>query len=109
MKSSIIWDIMPCSSLKVYRRFGAINQHEAGRKKIFACCLLDAGFLLGLPFNLEAGGDTSFRNVGWPSTKYTVLHPRHCSYTLQLIYTYTYGQMKLLCDVLTFSLYFPVT
>jgi hypothetical protein len=29
-----------------------------------ACCLLHAGFLLGLPFNPKNGGDMFLRNVG---------------------------------------------
>jgi hypothetical protein len=33
MKSSIVWDIMPCSTLKVNRRFGGkCRLHLQGRK-----------------------------------------------------------------------------
>jgi hypothetical protein len=56
MKSSIFWDITPCSQLKVDRRFGASND--------FACYLLYAGFLLGPLFNPEDIGDMFLRNVG---------------------------------------------
>jgi hypothetical protein len=44
MKSSIFWDITPCRALLV------------------TC--FHAGFLLGLFFGLEDGGDMFLRNVG---------------------------------------------
>jgi hypothetical protein len=50
MKSSVLWDIAPCSPVKVNLRFG--------------CCLLHAGSLLGLLFNSEDGGDIFLRNIG---------------------------------------------
>jgi hypothetical protein len=50
MKSSTFMDITPCSPLKVNRRFGGTQ--------CFACCLLHAGFFLGLFFDLEDGGET---------------------------------------------------
>jgi hypothetical protein len=34
------------------------------KQSSFACCLLHAGFLLGLIFNPEDGGDMILRNVG---------------------------------------------
>jgi hypothetical protein len=46
-------------------------QKETG----LACCLLHAGFLLGLFFNPEDKGDISLRNVGCFSTDYTALYP----------------------------------
>jgi hypothetical protein len=49
MKSTILWDIIPCSSLKVSRRFGEACFH--------------AGILLGL-FDPEDGGDMFIGNVG---------------------------------------------
>jgi hypothetical protein len=36
------------------------KQHEAG----FVCCLLHSGFLLGLFFNPENGGDMLLQNAG---------------------------------------------
>jgi hypothetical protein len=42
----------------------------------FACCLLHAGFLLGLLFYPEDGGDMFLRNVGRLSANYTALYPR---------------------------------
>jgi hypothetical protein len=56
MKSTIFWDIRPCSPLKVKRRFGG----TCGS----ACRLLHAGFLLGLLFDPEDGEDIFLQNVG---------------------------------------------
>jgi hypothetical protein len=52
MKSSIFWDITPCSPLNVIPGFGG------------TCHLLQAGFLLGLSFSPEDGGDMFLPNVG---------------------------------------------
>jgi hypothetical protein len=41
-----------------------------------ACCLLYAGFLLGLLFDPEDRGDMFIRNVGWLQPDYTVLYGR---------------------------------
>jgi hypothetical protein len=62
MKSSIFWDIRPCSPLKIKRRFGGT-------------CRIHAGFLLGLFFDPEYGGDLFLRNVGLLSTDYMVSYP----------------------------------
>jgi hypothetical protein len=40
-----------------------------------ACCLLHAGFSLGLLFDPEDGGDMFVRNVDWHSLNYTALYP----------------------------------
>jgi hypothetical protein len=53
MKSSTFWDITPCNPLKVNRRFGGTCRLLPGS----ACYLLHAGFLLGLFFDPEDGGD----------------------------------------------------
>jgi hypothetical protein len=42
----------------------------------FACCVVHAGFLLGLFFNLEHGGDMFLRNVGWLLTDYKASCPQ---------------------------------
>jgi hypothetical protein len=42
----------------------------------FACCLLDAGFCLGLFFSPEDRSDMFLWNVEWLSTGYTVLYLR---------------------------------
>jgi hypothetical protein len=51
MKSSIFWDITPCSPLKVNRRF------------VLLVACFHAGFLLGLFFDPEDGGDMFLRNI----------------------------------------------
>jgi hypothetical protein len=83
MKSSIFWDITPCSPLKTNRRFrGTCRLHLQGRisrarnqRALLATCF-HAGFLSGLFFNPEDGGDMFLRNVGWLSTEYMALYPR---------------------------------
>jgi hypothetical protein len=54
IKSTIFWDITPCSPLSVNRR----------------------GFLLNLFFNHEDGGDIFLRMVGWHAIDDTTLYPR---------------------------------
>jgi hypothetical protein len=54
MKTSIIWDIKPCSPSKVYRHFGEI---------LLATCF-HSDFLLGLFLHPEDGGDMFLRKVG---------------------------------------------
>jgi hypothetical protein len=72
MKSAIFLDIMPCSPLKVNRRFGGTYRlHLQGRR--ISRASFHAGFLLGLVFDAEDGGDMILRNVGWLSTHYTAL------------------------------------
>jgi hypothetical protein len=52
MKSCVFWNITPCSPLKVNRRFGGTRRYHL------------QGFLLGLFYKPEIGGD------------YTTLHSR---------------------------------
>jgi hypothetical protein len=67
MKSTIFWDITPCSPLKVNRRFGGIHRLHQG---------FHAGFLLGLFSEPEEGGDMFLRNFSWLSTDCSALYPR---------------------------------
>jgi hypothetical protein len=81
-KSSIFWDITPCSQLKVNRRFGRICHHHIQSRKIGPvrnqreCKWPQVGFLLGLFFDPEDGGDIFPRNISRLSTGYTVLYLR---------------------------------
>jgi hypothetical protein len=70
MKSTIFWDIKPCSPLRVNRRFGGTY-----RLHMLATCF-HAGFLLSLYFDPEDGRNMFLRNLGWFSTDYTALYPR---------------------------------
>jgi hypothetical protein len=81
MKISIFWDITPYSPLKVNWRFGGkCHLHLQGwrinheRNKFPAC--FHAGFLLGLFFNPEDGGDMFLWNVNWLSVDCMALYPR---------------------------------
>jgi hypothetical protein len=67
MKSAIFWDIMPCSPLKANRRFGGTSPPSSGlknkpNKALLATCFHD-GFLLGLFFEPEDGGDMFLRHI----------------------------------------------
>jgi hypothetical protein len=78
-RSSIFWDITPYSPLKINRRFGGRcrkKPENTGSKKASACYLIPAGFLLGLLFDSEDGGEIILRNVGCFSTDYTASYPR---------------------------------
>jgi hypothetical protein len=64
MKSTIFWDLTACSPLKVNRRLGGTYRlHLRGLQALLATCF-HTGFLLGLFFDPEDGGDMFFRNVG---------------------------------------------
>jgi hypothetical protein len=66
MKSSIFWDITPCSPLKLNRHFGetyrlriyvrrkrqARNQHEAGKKQNL-CLLMEATYFFETSVDFE--------------------------------------------------------
>jgi hypothetical protein len=52
VNGSVFGDITPCSPSKVNRRFGETCLRL---QQISACCLLNAGFILGLVLNPEDG------------------------------------------------------
>jgi hypothetical protein len=66
LKSSIFWDLMPCSPLKVNRRFGGTcGLHLQGRRIGKASkALLATCFISGLFFNPEDGGDMFLQSAG---------------------------------------------
>jgi hypothetical protein len=57
LKSSIFRDITPGSPLKVNPRFGVSRLFLQGRRIIAELCVLPAGFLHGLFFDPEDGGN----------------------------------------------------
>jgi hypothetical protein len=71
MKSYTFWEITPCSLLKFNRRFGGMfSLHLQGRKinqtrkqRESRWQAEHRGFLLGLFFYLEDGGDIFLRNI----------------------------------------------
>jgi hypothetical protein len=85
LKSTIFWDTMPCSPLKVIRRFGEKlppssrsknkqnNKLSWKRGSLFAT-FFQGGFLLGSCFKPEDGSDKFLRHVIWFSTDYTALY-----------------------------------
>jgi hypothetical protein len=79
INSSLFWDITTCSPPKVNRRFGVTYRlHLQGRRisqTKHHCHLFHAGFLLGLFFDSNDGGDKFLRNVRWLSTESTELYP----------------------------------
>jgi hypothetical protein len=84
MKSSIFWDITPCSPLKVNWRFGGtcrlhlqgqrISKARNKRERWWQAklCLL----LLDLFFDPKDGRDMFLRKVGWLATDYMALYSR---------------------------------
>jgi hypothetical protein len=56
MKSTIFWGITLCSPLNVNRRFGG-TYRLCLQGQISACTCFHTGFLLGLFFDAEDGGD----------------------------------------------------
>jgi hypothetical protein len=63
MKISVFWDMTPCSPMKSNRPSSTCSPDHAD-------------FLLDSLFDLDDGGDISFRNVGYLSQCYTVLYPK---------------------------------
>jgi hypothetical protein len=72
MKNSIFWDITPRSLLKSTD----VSEEHVASILSSACYLLRAGFLRGLFFDPEDGGDMFLRNVGSISMDYKASYPR---------------------------------
>jgi hypothetical protein len=80
MKSSVFWDITPCSPLKVNGQFGGTcHLHLQG---LGICQVRNwrgsrwQAEQLGIFINPEDGGDIFLRNVCLLSTDYTASYPR---------------------------------
>jgi hypothetical protein len=72
VKSTVLWDITPCSPLSVNRRFGGTyHLYLQGRKNNFNKKPAWKHF-----FYPEGEGDMYLRTVIWHSTDYTALYPR---------------------------------
>jgi hypothetical protein len=69
-KGTMLWNIMPCSPLKVKR---TSVEYIASRALSVICFYTD--FLLGLVFNPANGGDMFLWNFGWLWTDYIALYP----------------------------------
>jgi hypothetical protein len=78
MKSTVSWDITPCSPLNVNRRFGGTYRSRSSGSK-------------NKPSNKPAWKQVAsrawkwrrfLRNVGWHSTDYTALYPRRLLFNL---------------------------
>jgi hypothetical protein len=75
--------ITRCSPLEVNQSFWETyrlhlqgqRKREENRRCLLAACF-HAGFLVGLFFDHEDGGNMFLRNFGWHSTDYTALYPR---------------------------------
>jgi hypothetical protein len=61
VKNSIFWDITPCGLLEVKNQCSGTKSKPI-KKPGF--CLLYPGYLFGLLFDAEDGGDMFLRNIG---------------------------------------------
>jgi hypothetical protein len=85
----VVWDMTPCSPLKINRHFGRTyrlhlqyRRIRLGRNQSLLATCFHSCLLLVLFFDIEDGGDMFFLNVGWFSTDYTASYPR--SITLRI-------------------------
>jgi hypothetical protein len=83
VKSSIFWNIIPCSSLQVNRSFGGtyrlhlqIQRVSQARNQRSACCLVFVDILSGLLFDSEDVREAVLRNMGCFSLDHTALYTR---------------------------------
>jgi hypothetical protein len=82
IKTSIFWDIMPCSQwqlkLSVERTWSLQLQgwRISPERNTIAYYLRHADFLLGLFYDREDGGDMFLRNIDWISKDFSSLYTR---------------------------------
>jgi hypothetical protein len=83
MLSIIFWDVMKCSPVEIHDRFGGtyclpLQNRRVSQQRVggFVCCLLLAGYVLGLLFDPEDGDSTFPRNVNQLLPDYTKSIPR---------------------------------
>jgi hypothetical protein len=62
MKSTVFWDITPCSPSKEASEEYTASIFKVEEKALLPSCF-HAGFLLGFFFDLEYAGDMFLRNV----------------------------------------------
>jgi hypothetical protein len=75
MKTTIFCDRTPCSPLKVNQRFGGTCRlHLQGRRRTVLAICFHTGFLLGLLFCSEDGGNMLLRNFVGVSMEYMALY-----------------------------------
>jgi hypothetical protein len=83
-----LWRVL---SSRIQYRLDRDVSEEYVDSKVFACCLLHAGFLLPFLFNNEDGGDMIPRNFPWLSTDYMDLYPSRQNSSCSLLEVF-YGK-----------------
>jgi hypothetical protein len=82
MKSSVIYDITPCSVVKVNWRFGGTYRlHLLDRRKSHAAYFM---LIYCSVSTLKIGDDTFFQNVSWLSPDCTALYPRRYNSSINI-------------------------
>jgi hypothetical protein len=83
-KSSVFWDITPCSPLK---STDVSEEHAPPHSGLKGKQSKETS-ILDLLFNPDEGGDILLRNVGGLSTDYTALYPRRKNHLCENLRSY---------------------